>query len=48
MAKVKLENGKVVAMSELQKGDRIQTGIDSHLLNFSLLQVHWAARDEHS
>ena len=34
MAKVKLENGKKVLMSELQKGDRVQSGIDRHSLNF--------------
>ena len=39
MAKVKLENGKSVAMSELQKGDRVQTGIDSHFTScLSLLK----------
>ena len=27
MAKVKLENGKTVTMSELQTGDRVQTGM---------------------
>ena len=28
-SKVKIENGKLVAMSELQKGDKVQTGTDS-------------------
>ena len=26
MAKVKLENGKIVTMSDIQKGDKIQIG----------------------
>ena len=31
MSKVKLENGKLVTMSELNTGTYIQTGIDLHL-----------------
>ena len=34
MAKVKVETGKLVTMSELQIGDRVQTGM---LSNFSLM-----------
>ena len=26
MATIKLENGKIITMSELQKGDKVQTG----------------------
>ena len=47
MAKVKLENGKTVAMSELQKGDIVHSGIDLHPPNFSHLKIQLGARDWH-
>ena len=43
--KVKLENGKTVAMSELQKGDIVHSGIVLRSLNFSHLKIQLGARD---
>ena len=39
VGKVVIENGKSVTMSELQKGDRVQTGIDQQVSTTDILFV---------
>ena len=38
-ATVNLENGDSVTMYELQLGDKVQTGMDSEICNFSILHT---------
>ena len=41
MAKVKIENGKSVQISELQIGDKVQTGTIIELVKINTTTVHF-------